>query len=617
MKQTLTTQFKSTAEFWESLCKYENQNQIFLSGESSYTYSDLVTDIKKTTSVLRDHNIAAGDSVIVLLSHEYHCPQLFLSNYFNGVCTVILDPESKSEFIKTVISQTKPKLIFCDSESSEIGLITEIPVIVVKRKIQKKGSLLGRLLGSPVKTAKDNSLQGILDSSSPLEPSLNTDNQNAYILYTSGTTSSPKGVVISHTNLNAHLTTLSKYFGYTSSDKILNLLPYHHVDGFVQGPVLCAFNCATLVRPFIYSIAKSDDIFNTIRLNRVTHFITVPTMLSLLYPFYEDEGHIFNYPEFKFIVSAAGKLESKLWDNFQTKFSVPIANLFGLTESVTGSLYCGPASENYKLGSIGKPVDCRVRIIDQEGKEVSEPDIIGELCISGEHIMLGYIDNPTATSDVLKDGWLHTGDLVRKDADGFFWITGRKKSVIIRGGINVYPEELTEILNTVENIRESVTFGIEDERWGEQVISCVVLKESVPSATEKIYETLRLKLPSEKIPNEIVVLNDLPKGPSGKVIISKTKELLNSLKSTESVSEHSADHTVKLIEIAATVFKVPVSKLSGNSSPENTPGWDSLGHMSFISAIEKSFSIKLTMKDVMKIETIGHAEKVIKTKHNK
>ena len=606
MNQNLTTHSKTTSEFWSSLVSTENQDQLFLSGESNYTYANLISDIKKTTSLFRNHNLTNEDSVLLITAHEYFCPQIFLSCYFNGICTVILDPEAKSEFIKTVIQQTKPKLIFCDAEASEVGLLTDIPLLVIKKKSLKKGSLLGKLLGSSSKQQTDTSFQGILEQHISSEPSLSTENAKAYVLYTSGTTSSPKGVVITQASLNAHLTTLSNYYEYASTDKILNILPYHHVDGFIQGPILCAFNHSTLVRPFTYSISKTDEIFTIIRLNRISHFITVPTLLSLLYPFYEDEGNVFSYPEFKFIVSAAGKLETKLWDNFQKKYSVRIANLFGLTETVTGSLYCGPNNERFRLGSIGKPVDCKVKIINEQSEEITETGVIGELCIRGSHVMLGYLNNPDATTEILKDNWLHTGDLVRKDEEGFYWLTGRKKSVIIRGGINIYPEELSEILNTIPNISESCTVGIEDELWGEKVVSCVVFENAESFSTDSIYEMLRKKLPSEKIPNEIITLSELPKGPSGKIQINAVKQLLDSKLLSRKTVDNPGDISERLMHIAADIFKVPVQKLSPASSPENTPGWDSLGHMSLVSAVEKNFKVKLSMKDIMKMERLEH-----------
>ncbi len=614
MSPTVNSQFKTVRQFWENIVSESSSQKVFVSGTKKYSYQDLKEDIQKSSTFFKEKNIHSGDTVLLITSHEYHCPQLFLSAFFNGICTVILDTEIKLEFLQTVIGQTNPKLIICEADKFSESASIQIPMVRLRKDQPKKGNLLGKLLGKEKAQENDNSLQGSLGSSNPSEPTLDDNGRNAYVLYTSGTTSAPKGVLITQKNLLSHLATLATYFEYQPSDKVLNILPYHHVDGFVQGPILCAFNGSTLVRPFTFSISKSEELFTIIRLNKVSHFVAVPTLLSLLYPFYEDEASVFNYPEFKFIVSAAGKLESNLWSNFQTKYSVRIANLFGLTESVTGSLYCGPKPENYRLGSIGTPQDCETKIIDETGNEINTSDTIGELCLKGDHVMSGYISNESATKEILISGWLHTGDLVRKDSEGFFWITGRKKSVIIRGGINIYPEEISEILNSFEEIKESVSLGLEDEMWGEQVISCVVFQNSSTLTTEKIFEKLREHLPAEKIPNKIVELTELPKGPSGKIQLNKVKELLAEKEKSKSTSSDSGNHSEKLIQIAAEVFKVPTNKLTLASSPENTPGWDSLGHMALVSSIEKSFGIKLSMKEVMKIECLENASAIISGK---
>jgi len=614
MNQTGNGKFKTVRQFWENIVNESLTQKIFISGTKKYSYSDLKEDIQKSSTFFKEKSVHSGDTILLITSHEYHCPQLFLSAFFNGICTVILDTEIKLEFLQTVIQQTNPKLIICDPDKLTDTASIHIPIVRMRKDQQKKGNLLGKLLGKEKSSENDNSLQGILLSSNPIEPNLDDNSRNAYVLYTSGTTSAPKGVLITQKNLLSHLSTLATYFEYEPTDKVLNILPYHHVDGFVQGPILCAYNGSNLIRPFTFSISKFEELFTIIRLNKISHFIAVPTLLSLLYPFYEDESSVFNYSEFKFIVSAAGKLESNLWSNFQTKYSVRIANLFGLTESVTGSLYCGPKPENYRLGSIGRPQDCETKIIDETGNEITTVGTIGELCLKGDHVMAGYISNESATREILINGWLHSGDLVRKDDEGFFWITGRKKSVIIRGGINIYPEEISEILNSFDEIKESVSLGLEDEMWGEQVISCVVFQNSTALTTEKIFEKLRSHLPAEKIPNKIIELDELPKGPSGKIQLNKVKELLEEKEKNKSVASSTGNHTEKLIQIAAEVFKVPANKLTLASSPENTPGWDSLGHMALVSSIEKSFGIKLSMKEVMKIECLGNAATIISGK---
>lgn len=613
MNQPIKNKPQNLIEFWNTISK-PSGDALFISADKKYSYSLLSEDIRKTSTLLKSKNVQAGDSVLLITSHVYHAPQLFLSSLFNGVNSVILDPEIKPDFLDAVIGQTRPKLIFCDPEKFPGESIEGVPIVRLRKDQQRKGTLLGKLFSASDSKKADTTLQALLENLEPAEPQLPEKDGFAYILYTSGTTSSPKGVQITRKNLLAHLTTLSHYFGYSPEDKVLNILPYHHVDGFIQGPILCSFNRSVLIRPFTFSILKSDEIFSVIRLNKISHFITVPTLLSLLYPFHEEESAVFGHPEFKFIISAAGNLETKIWSDFQDKFHVPVANLYGLTESVTGSLFCGPKSENYRLGSIGMPVDCEVKIVDDKQNEILENNKHGELCLKGDHIMAGYVSNEAATDEVLKNGWLHTGDLVSKDADGFFWIKGRKKSVIIRGGINIYPEEISEVLNALSEVKESVTIGLDDSTWGELAVSCFVPATGYTVQVEQLYDKLRLALPSEKIPDKIVELSELPKGPSGKIQIDKVKELLATLDNKNEMGNGEGDRSEILLKLAAVAFKVPAEKLSLTSSPENTPGWDSLGHMVFITSIEKAFSMKFSMKEIMKVETLGHAVEIVKKK---
>lgn len=613
MNQSLKNKSRNLADFWGTISR-SSGDPLFIYSDKKYSYPLLAEDIRKTTTFLKNKNVQEGDSVLLITSHVYLAPQLFLSCLFNGVNSVILDTEIKPEFLGAVIEQTRPKIIFCDSDKFQGENSLDIPVIKIRKEQQKKGTLLGKLFsGSDLKKV-DPSLQVILETLEPEEPLLPETDGFAYVLYTSGTTSSPKGVQITRKNLLTHLKTLSMYFGYSSGDRVLNILPYHHVDGFIQGPILCSFNGSLLIRPFAFSILKTDDLLSVIRQNKITHFITVPTLLSLLHPSHEEESSVFSHPEFKFIVSAAGNLEKKLWANFQDKFHVRIANLYGLTESVTGSLFCGPQEENYRLGSIGKPVDCEVKLVDDNQNEIHEFNKTGELCLKGDHIMAGYVANQTATAEILKDGWLHTGDLVSKDEDGFFWIRGRKKSVIIRGGINIYPEEISEALNAFDEVKESVTIGCEDEIWGELAVACFVPADGYSVQTDQLYNKLRSVLPSEKIPDELVELNELPKGPSGKIQIETVKKYLATLEGKKSEEKKSGDSSEMILKLAADAFKVPEAKLTLTSSPENTPGWDSLGHMVLISAIEKTFSVKLSMKEIMKVETLGHAVDMLKKK---
>ena len=169
----------------------------------------------------------------------------------------------------------------------------------------------------------------------------------------------------------------------------------------------------------------------------------MPTLLSFFEKYHEGFEDSFQTPDFKFAISVAALLEERLWHSVSSIFKIQIVNIYGLTETVTGSVYCGPSADTFKIGTVGKPTDCSIKIIDEEGQEVTKGEK-GELLLKGDHIMVGYFNNPEATSKVLIDGWLYSGDIAREDEDGFVKIVGRKKSMINSGGFRVQPEEIEE-----------------------------------------------------------------------------------------------------------------------------------------------------------------------------
>ena len=254
----------------------------------------------------------------------------------------------------------------------------------------------------------------------------------AYIIFTSGTTAETKGVSITHFSLAAHLATLKEVYNLEAGSKIFNQLLLSHADGCIQGPLLAAYVGCEWHRPFRFSIEKIPSILDYCYAKNISHVFMVPAMLNMMVQFAETYEDSFSYPEFKALISVSAHLEAPLWDKFEAIFKIPVNNIYGLTETVAGSLFCGPLKETYKKYTAGKPVDCEVRIIDNSGENVKD-DESGELLLKGPHIMKSYWANDKSTSEAFKDGWFYTGDLASKDADGFITIRGRKKNLIISG----------------------------------------------------------------------------------------------------------------------------------------------------------------------------------------
>jgi acyl carrier protein len=275
-------------------------------------------------------------------------------------------------------------------------------------------------------------------------------------------------------------------------------------------------------------------------------------------------------------------------------------------------LYCGPSEATRKLGTIGKPVDSEARIVGAEGQDLDTGEV-GELWVRGANVMAGYFENPAATSQVFHGTWLMTGDLATRDAEGFYRIVGRIKNVIIRGGMNVYPDDVTAVLLGLEGLAAAVTVGVADQVLGERVISCVVPRDptNAPSVDE-IFAQCRAELAPEKHPNEVLIVEVLPYGPSGKVELAKVRALVEQhLAGGSRAAKSKQSPQEKILAIAAAVFHQPVSALTAESSDVTTQGWDSLSYLEFIMTLERQFDFKMDPRDVMNLRSLGDAINVV------
>jgi long-chain acyl-CoA synthetase len=292
-------------------------------------------------------------------------------------------------------------------------------------------------------------------------------------------------------------------------------------------------------------------------------------------------------------------------------FKVQIVNVYGLTETVTGSVYCGPDANSFKIGTIGKPMDCAIKILNEQAEQVSVNEK-GELLLKGDHVMVGYFNNPEATAEVIIDGWLYTGDIAQQDEEGFIRIVGRKKNMINSGGFRTQPEEVEEIIQKITGIDECKVIGMPDTILTEKIVACIKLKDSVQLSDLLIYEYLRDRLEPEKVPHEIHFLDDLPKGISGKVQIDQVKKIL--IEKFKKPLEQAQTKIETIMKVAATVFKVDVSDIDESSSASTLSGWDSLNNLIFITELEELFNIQFSTADIMTMNNIRSINAVVTKK---
>lgn len=594
--------------------------KLFLVGAVPLTYGTLKDRIGRLQTLFHRHGLGPGDRIVIVSSDDSSVISLYFATIRAGLVAVIGNGETTAVEVARLIAAAEPRMVFVDRAIMPIEDVVALspencqPIAIDGTPSLRKRSLVSKLLGGnrldvPL-TADRGAFPALLqDVEPPSFAPAQADAAVAHMLFTSGTTSRPKGVEITHGNIRAQLSTFLSVYGYDASSRILNILPLHHTDGLMQGPVVALIAGATVYRPGRFRVADLPGLVATVREERITHFIVVPTILSLMMRLDEKYNDSFKGSDLRVLRSSADLLDPTLWRSFEKRFGVEVTNSYGLTETVCEALYCGPAPDTKQIGSIGKPIDCKARIVDDCGNDVPAGRV-GELWISGSNIMKGYFHQPEETAAVLTDGWYHTGDLARVDADGFFTMAGRKKTVVITGGINVHPENITTTIRELEGVIDAVTFGLEDEVFGEIVVSCVVVAPDSGLDANAILTHCRIFLSAEKVPAAVYLLDDLPRGPAGKVLLDDVKGLA-AQKAGEKINS-TGDILEQVLEIAGRTFRVSPSTLTLESTPNNTNGWDSLAHISFIAALERQFDLRITASDITNLRSLADAEWLVR-----
>ncbi|HET6541685.1 MAG TPA: AMP-binding protein [Chryseolinea sp.] len=582
------------------------------------TYGNLLSTVDKLSIIFNRLSLKQGDKIVLSTDDKRSLVEITVAAYRYGLTVILTDPNAKADRIHSIIASARPDAFFIDSVLTTAWRMEEKNIVEIKKVSEEKKNLFKNIFSRNGKAHEEQAssntypacLKG-MENVTPLYPSDIDPSCVAYMMYTSGSTSDPKGVVISHKNLFSHLETLKKVYGMNDEVKILNVLNLYHTDGINQGPFLALYSGGTWVSPFKLDTSRLDLIYDGIYKYKITHCFVAPTLLSFFEKYHEGFEDSFQTPDFKFAISVAAMLEERLWHSVSSIFKIQIVNIYGLTETVTGSIYCGPSLDTFKIGTVGKPTDCSIKIIDEGGREVTKGEK-GELLLKGDHIMVGYFNNPEATSAVLADGWLYSGDIAREDEDGFVKIVGRKKSMINAGGFRVQPEEVEEILLKMEEMDECKVIGMPDPILTEKMIACVKLKDKVVMDELTLYKYLRENLEPEKVPQELCFIDTFPRGISGKIQVEELKKIVTAKHAVPITKSEGVLDTV--VKIAASIFKVEHRALNEQSSTRTVSGWDSLNHLALITKLEQVFNVKFTTSDIMVMTSISSIQNVIHKK---
>ena len=341
------------------------------------------------------------------------------------------------------------------------------------------------------------------------------EDDNCTIIYTSGTTGKPKGAMLSHKNLVANTREFTSVITMSSEDIGLCVLPMYHCFAWtvsVSGPLFYGA-CIVIQETYIFK-----DTMGLIAKHEVNFFAGVPTMIQLF--FKGAEAH--ELANIRCFISGGAPLPQVLAEGFRKKFGKPVQEGYGLSEA-SPVVTVNPASK-VKVGSIGPSLPgVTVMIQDEDGKEMKRGEV-GELCVRGDNVMLGYLNLPEETANALRGGWLHTGDLAYKDEDGYIFIVDRLKDMIISSGENVYPREIEEALYTHPLIEEAAVIGIPDKLRGQAVCAYMVLSEGAVLDKKELRKYLMERIAPYKVPREFFFCAQLPKNSTGKILKTALRE---------------------------------------------------------------------------------------------
>jgi long-chain acyl-CoA synthetase len=446
-------------------------------------------------TLLRERGVDPGDRVGLMLPNVHSFPIIYFGILRAGGVVVPMNVLLKRREIAFYLEDSGAKLLFAFhdfADEAQAGA-DEAGAEVIEIDHTRFAS-----------TLPDNPGQELADTA---------EEDTAVILYTSGTTGKPKGAELTHANLfhNAEVSSRTTC-EIAAGDIVLGALPLFHSFGqtVAMNATLMTGACLTLVPKF-----DPGEALAAMQRDRVTHFYGVPTMFGALLNHPERED--FDTSSLRTCITGGASMPVEVLRGFEDAFGAIVLEGYGLSETSPVASSNHPDRER-KPGSIGTPLEgVEMRLIDEADNDVA-PGEVGEIAIRGHNIMKGYWQRPDATEEAMRGGWFHSGDMARVDGDGYFYIVDRKKDLIIRGGYNVYPREVEEVLYEHPKIREAAVVGVPHDEWGEEIGAAVVLHEGEELSPEEVSAYVKDRIAAYKYPRLVWFLDDLPKGPTGKIL---------------------------------------------------------------------------------------------------
>lgn len=448
---------------------------------TSLTNTELLGWVRAVAGQLADLGIESGDVIAVRLTNRVEFVVLLFASWRLGGTITPVNPALTDVEVGRQLDDSGAKLLVIEQDTATVG---DVPTLRV--------SDLAREYTTEILPSEDTS--GL-----------------ALLIYTSGTTGAPKGVMLDHANLDAMTAMGRAALKVGPDDRCLLILPLFHVNGIVVSILTPLLVGASTV---IADRFNPNTFFETLERNRPTFFSAVPTIYSMLAALPDDIRP--DTSSVRFAVCGAAPVSAELLTRFEGRYGFPLVEGYGLSEATCGSTI-NPLDGPRKPGTVGLPFPGQeLRILDVNGNTVPHGDA-GEVEVRGPNVMRGYLGRPDDTSAVLDNGWLRTGDVGRLDEDGYLTIVGRSKEMIIRGGENIYPKEIEDVLAGDPTVLEAAVIGMPDEKWGEIVVAFVQPRPGATIDVDALKSRCREQLSGYKRPTIIRVLETLPKNALGKL----------------------------------------------------------------------------------------------------
>ena len=493
--------------------------------DKATSYAELEGAIGKFAAGLKELGVEKGDHVALLLGNTPHFIISLYATMRLGATAIPINPIYTPDEISYIIQNGDVKAVVALDlllPLVEVGVkaFPQVETYIVCETTPDVGDKVASL--SDEAKAKTKLFTYVIGTTQGCVEPVEVDNdETAVILYTSGTTGRPKGAMLTHGNLYSNARDVGDYLEMSDGDRIITTLPVFHVFALtvvVNAPLMKG---ATLLLAPRFS---PGEIYELAAKYEATVFAGVPTMFNFLYQF--EEGDVKAFSHLRLAISGGASLPVSLLHAFEDKFNVRISEGYGLSEASPVTCF-NPLDRERKAGSIGTSIiNVENKVVNEYGEEVPNGEV-GELIVRGPNVMKGYYKLPEDSALAIRDGWLYTGDLARRDDEGYFYIVDRKKDIVIIGGYNVYPREVEEVLYAHEGVVEAAVIGLPDENFGEKVHAFVVLKDK--SITEEELKTYCAEhIAKYKVPTAIEILDELPKNSTGKI-------LRRSLRNTQTV----------------------------------------------------------------------------------